>query len=108
MTTHILRITVRGEFDDLTAARREALTDEIEEHDLSRSSFTREGFFVYDSALHAFNLRYELRLDDESVSDIEAEAALLAKMISADRLTKTGIGYKRLRASAMDMASIWT
>lgn len=124
--TKIYRVVVRGQFADLSENARGRLLAEAAEHDIFRSSFTAEGCFTYDTRLVAFNLRYEIRLADAGFdpdvagadlgtgpdggggrADPESQAVELALECSTDWLTAQGIGHKRLRATATDMATMW-
>ena len=100
----IFRATVRGQFDGLDEEQQVALRARAEEHDILKTSFSREGSFVYSPGLTWFNLRYELRSPDEA-TDREVEDQALTQ--AAQRLDRMAIPYKRLRVDLMDMASIW-
>lgn len=100
----IYRAVVRGQFADLTREQAADLRANAAEHHFLKSAFTAAGSLTYDEQLVAFNLRFEMRLpDDVDPSDAEAMALLLAE----ERLDAEAFGYKKLRASATDMASMW-
>jgi hypothetical protein len=100
----IFRATVRGQFDGLDEEQQAALRARADEHDILMSSFSREGTFIYSRALTWFNLRYELRSEDEATDeDVEAQAIEMAER----RMAADGFGYQRLRVDLMDMASVW-
>ena len=100
----IFRATVRGQFDGLDEEQQAALRARADEHDILRSSFSREGTFVYSPALTWFNLRYELRSPDEATDEeVEAEAIGMAER----RMAADGFGCKHVRVDLMDMASVW-
>ena len=100
----IFRATVRGQFDGLDEEQQAALRRRADEHDILMSSFSREGTFIYSPALTWFNLRYELRSEDEAIDEqVQAQALETAEA----RLVADGIGHKRLRVDLMDMASVW-
>lgn len=99
----IFRATVRGQFDGLDEEQQAALRARADEHDILQSSFSREGTYVYSPALTWFNLRYELRSEDEATdAAVEAQAIEMAERRMAD-----GFGVKRVRVDLMDMASVW-
>jgi Family of unknown function (DUF6204) len=101
---HVYRVTVRGQFDQLTDATRAWLIAHLAEHDIFTSKFTEEGTFTYDDRLAFFNLRYEIRVN---ATKGENEAKALA-LLEADRFLATmRIGFVRLRAAAMDMSAMW-
>jgi Family of unknown function (DUF6204) len=96
-------VTVRGHFSELSQEARSYLQKSCEEHDIFKSQFTEEGTFTYDKQLVAFNLRYELRTSGASS---EQQAIDQAVQETEKFLQTMRIGYKRLRASAMDMSSM--
>ncbi len=99
----IYRVTVRGQFSEISQEARSYLQKSSEEHDIFKSQFTEEGTFTYDKQLVAFNLRYELRTSGASS---EQQAIGQAVQETEKFLQTMRIGYKRLRASAMDMSSM--
>ncbi len=106
MTT-IYRVVVRGQFADLDPEHRAVLSIHAAEHDYFHSAFTAAGTFTYDEQLVSFNLRYELRFkaDADDASEHAAEQAGLDRAMAF--LDGEGYGYKRLRSTATDMASMW-
>jgi hypothetical protein len=99
----VFRVTVRGQFADLTEQARSLLVRSQADHDILRSAYTREGTFTYDPALAFFNLRYELRAGGPDA----AELVELEALDEAERFLATmGIGAKRLRADVVDMATM--
>lgn len=113
MSLHILRVTVRGEFADPTDAQRADLLARVDDHDISRCAYTRDGTFTYDPRIVAFSYRFEVRHStDDGVSnvgdgDIGAAACEVALDAAREDLGRRGLAYKRLRASAVDMAEMW-
>ena len=55
------RVTVRGQFRDLSEQSRQFLVRSKAEHDIFVSAYTPEGTFTYDDRIQFFNLRYEIR-----------------------------------------------
>lgn len=98
---NVYRVTVRGHFSDLSSEARAYLQKSADEHDIFKSQFTQEGTFTYDKQLVAFNLRYELR----AAGPASEQRALDQAVGEAEKFLRTmRIGYKRLRAAAMDMS----
>jgi hypothetical protein len=109
MSVRIYRATVRGFFADLAAGTRELLLAEADEHDALRAAFTEDGTFTYEPDLVAFSFRFQLREPDEDVSpDTSRElAADRAIALAVSFLERHGIGHRRLRVQATDMADAW-
>jgi Family of unknown function (DUF6204) len=98
------RVTVRGQFHELSEATVRYLKTTSAEHDLFVSKFTSEGTFSYDDRLDSFNLRFELQAaGPEAEAEVKAQALLEAELF----LNTLKIGFKRLRAAAMDMSAMW-
>lgn len=111
----IYRVTVRGHFKGLTNSAKSYLLTNLGDHDLFRSSFTEEGTFTYDQRLVAFNLRYEVRIDDassvstaESVSAPEEQALGVALLEATSFLQTMRISHGPLRPAVMDMSAMTT
>lgn len=102
--TRTFRVTVRGQFRDLTPKAKAFLERNVDQHDIFLAKFTPEGTFTYDRAIHFFNLRYEMReADTLGASERAVERALFeAEMF----LTTMQIGFVRLRAAPMDMSAM--
>ena len=106
MSVTVHRVVVRGQFADLTEDQRAALLAEVDDHDIFRSSFTEWGTFTYDDRLINFNFRYEVRADSEAEpADDPTEVGMARAQAS---LAEWGLGAKHLRATAADMAAMWT
>jgi hypothetical protein len=106
VTTHIHRVIVRGFFDGLDDSARERLTAELDEHDVLRSAFTAAGSLTYGRDLSAFSFRFEVRTTDDDGD--ATESAMRTGMERAEAsLHQLGLGHKRLRATATDMADMW-
>jgi Family of unknown function (DUF6204) len=104
-TKRTFRVTVRGRFDNLSQQSRSYLAGAVDQHDIFLSSFTKEGTFTYDSKLDFFNFRYELK---EAEPDAEQRAVRYATQETEAFLTTMKIGFRDLRAKAMDMSAMWT
>ena len=101
---HVYRITVRGQFRDLTPANKVSLRAEVDDHDIFASAFTAVGTFTYDFALVAFNLRYEVRIRGEDPSLLAEEQA---RRQAVEFLTERGLSHRLIRVEVMDMAEVW-
>jgi len=103
VNVRVFRVVVRGHFDGLTEDQRRALLAESDDHDYLRSAFTADGTFTYDRRLVAFNLRYEVRVDEEGDDPV----AVGLDHARSD-LASWGLRAKHLRATAVDMADVWS
>lgn len=101
---HVYRITVRGQFRDLTPAKREWLLADVDAHEIFASAFTAVGTFTYDLALVAFNLRYEVRIRGEDPSLLAQEQA---RRQAVEFLTERDLSHRLIRLETMDMADMW-
>jgi hypothetical protein len=102
-TIRVFRVTVRGQFSDLTEQTRAYLARSQTDHDIFRSAYTPEGTFTYDAALAFFNLRYELRASGADAPEL----AELEALDEAERfLTTMGFTSKNLRANVVDMSTM--
>ena len=101
--TRVFRVTVRGQFSELTEQSRAFLARSQPDHDIFLSAYTPEGTFTYDAAIAFFNLRYELRGSGPDAADlVELEA-----LDEAERFLATmGFTSKNLRASVVDMSTM--
>src|SRR3954469_18845078 len=100
-STRVFRVTVRGQFSELTEQSRAFLARSQVDHDIFLSAYTPEGTFTYDPALAFFNLRYELRASGPDA----AELVELEALDEAERFLATmGFGSKKLRASVVDLS----
>ena len=95
------RVTVRGRFGELSDEVLRYLVGAQAEHDIALSAYSVEGTFVYDARIDFFNLRYEVRAAD-------ADAATDTALREADTFLRTlRIPYRGLKASVVDMATMW-
>jgi Family of unknown function (DUF6204) len=100
---HIVRVTVRGRFVDLSEQAREYLSSSLALHDVSNAEFSDEGTLTYDLRLDHFSFRFEIRTASASTDD----RALQRGIIKAEEfLTVMGFGYRSLRVSATDMSRV--
>jgi hypothetical protein len=101
---HILRVTVRGRFSALSGRQREYLVASLDDHHVTKSAFTVEGIFTYDSNIDYFSLRFEIQVEGEHPEDAAAERGLN----QAEAFLRTlGIGHQQLRVTTTDMESMW-
>ncbi len=110
MALHIYRVVVRGHFYDLDPDQRSALLAATEDHTIFKSAFTPDGTFTYEANLVAFNFRYECRIQDDQANGHDPEALAIDESLgrARDSLAGWGIEHRHLRATAADMASMWT
>lgn len=102
----ILRVTVRGWFRDLTDGQRASLLDTAAEHDVvSVGAFTEAGTLTYERSLHTFTFRVQLRADGD---DAEGQVLQRAVATADARVSALGVEHRDVRATAQDMADIWT
>ena len=85
------RITVRGRFENLSAAQRERLRDEQEAHDMFTARFTPEGMFLYTPELIGYQFRYLLSIDEESPEDADLIARLQAEELAEAAILERGM-----------------
>jgi Family of unknown function (DUF6204) len=101
---HIFRVTVRGRFFQLSELQRGRLVAALDDHHITKSAYTGEGTFTYDSNIYSFSLRYEVRTEDDHPEDAAAEIGLN----QAELFLRTlGIGYQHLKVTTTDMQSMW-
>ena len=101
---HIFRVTVRGRFHELSQSQRGRLVETVDDHHVTKSAFTGEGTFTYDSNIDFFSLRFEIRTDRENPDPAAAELG----MSQAEEFLRTlGIGYSHLKVIVTDMRSMW-
>ena len=103
----IFRVVVRGHFHDLTVEQRDALLAAADDHEIFKARYTREGSLTYEPNLVAFSFRYELRVSDDDADQPEHWATETAMEKATAALGAMGIGFRHLRATTTDMASVW-
>lgn len=107
MATHIHRVIVRGFFDGLDDDRCARLRAAQPEHDILRSAFTADGSLTYGPDVSAFSFRVEVRTGDDDAPDHHGAALRTGIARAETALQRLGVGSKRLRATASDMADVW-
>ena len=101
---HIFRVTVRGRFSALSGPQRAFLVEALDDHHVTKSAYTAEGTFTYDSNIYSFSLRFEIRVEGEHPDDLAGELGLQ----QAETFLRTlGIGYQHLKVTTTDMESMW-
>jgi hypothetical protein len=110
MAIRIYRVVVRGHFHGLDEEQRANLRAAAPDHEIFKSAYTRDGTLTYEPNLVAFSFRYEIREADDALSDAEAEHAVIdaAKAKSRASLEAMGVDHRHLRATATNMANVWT
>jgi hypothetical protein len=101
---HIFRVTVRGRFSALSERQRAYLVDALDDHHVTKSAYTTEGTFTYDSNIYPFSLRFEIRVEGEYPDD---RAADLGIKQAEEFLRTLGIGFQHLKVTTTDMESMW-
>ncbi len=105
----VFRVTLRGQFADLSAETRAYLVKNQAEHDLFVSAYTSEGTMSYDERVLFFNLRYEIRGKDEgdAVNDAlhEAEAFLQTMKFTHTPLKVTVVDVSQTWKSPSEVSS---
>jgi len=97
----VFRVTVRGQFTNLSDAARRYLVKAQAEHDLFVSAYTPEGTLSYDKRIMFFNLRYEVHAHSD-------EKALASSLLEAETFLQTmGFTHKPLKATSVDVSQIW-
>jgi hypothetical protein len=97
----VFRVTVRGQFTNLSDEARRYLVKAQAEHDLFLSAYTPEGTLSYDKRIMFFNMRYEVHAESE-------EKALASSLLEAETFLQTmGFAHKELKANAVDVRQIW-
>ncbi len=110
MATRIYRVVVRGHFHGLDEEQRANLRAAAADHEIFKSAYTRDGTLTYEPNLVAFSFRYEMREPDDTLSDAEAESAVIdaAKAKARASLDVMGVEHRHLRATATNMADVWS
>jgi hypothetical protein len=106
MPVRVHRVVVRGQFAELTHDQRAALLAEVDDHRIFLAAYTDRGTFTYEPNLVAFSFRYELRTDDEAEPGPDPVEVGLGR--ARAQLDEWGLGSKHLRATATDMATMWS
>ena len=97
----VFRVTVRGQFINLSDEAHRYLVKAQAEHDLFVSAYTPEGTFSYDERILFFNMRYEVHADSE-------EKAQASSLLEAESFLQTMcFTHKPLKATAVDVSQIW-
>jgi hypothetical protein len=105
----IFRVTVRGWFRDLTDAQRASLLAVADEHDVvSVGAFTEAGTLTYERSLHTFTFRVQLRVTDGAATDPVGLVSEQATALAMSRVALLGVEHRDVRATAQDMADIWS
>lgn len=93
------RITVRGRFENLTAAQRDQLHAEQDEHGMFAARFTPEGTFLYAPELVGYQFRYLLNVEEGSPEDAD-----LAAQLEAEDLAEAGIRERGFEGRIVDIS----
>jgi len=104
----IFRVVVRGHFHGLDDEQRANLRAAAGDHEIFKSSYTADGTLTYEPNLVAFSFRYELRYSGDSPDTADAHVVELALDKARATLDAMGVDYRHLRATATDMATVWS
>ncbi len=108
MAVRIFRVVVRGHFHDLDPRQRSILLAEAPNHEIFRSAYTADGTLTYEPNLVAFSFRYEIRDSDDPPAGAEDRVIEVAMARTRASLEAMGVDHRHLRATATDMASVWS
>ena len=98
------RVTVRGQFRDLSEQSRQFLVRSKADHDIFVSAYTPEGTFTYDDRIQFFNLRYEIRCGGDDPIGL---AAMTGEVEAETFLRTMGFGHSELKVDVVDASAIW-
>lgn len=98
-----MRVTVRGQFRDLSPETRARLVAAQPEHDLLRSGYTPSGVLSYDERIDFFNARFELQLVEGQDED---DATLIALEGTEQLVASQGAACHRLRVDVVDATAM--
>ena len=104
MNSRTIRVTVRGSFDNLSAAQLAELVAEQSDHDFLTTAYTEEGFLAYDlPARPFFTFRFAAQVEDEKeIPQVAAGAEAKAAAWMAAR----GYPVKNLTSQTVDMSTV--
>jgi Family of unknown function (DUF6204) len=108
MSTHVYRVTVRGQFASLSGDQRRILAEHAASHDVTAAAYTPRGTFIYDGTHRAFSLRYEIRVEQDDRTSADGQAITRAMELATSYLEEVQLPHKRLRASAVNMGDVWS
>ena len=100
----VYRVTIRGQFHELSEEARRYLVAAQPEHDVFLSAYTREGTFTYDARIAFFNLRYEVRCDP---ADTDRDPANVGMAEAEAFLGTMKFGHRNLTTDVVDVSAIW-
>ena len=99
MSERSYRATVRGRFGPLPAEQHQSLLAQQEDHTMFASRFIPEGVFLYERELVGFQFKYLLTSLEQSRSDADVEASLVAEHRAETDLRARGLAGKNLEVS---------
>jgi hypothetical protein len=108
MSVHMYRVTVRGQFDRLPEEQSRILASHATSHDVISAAYTPRGTFIYDETHRSFSFRYEIRVEEDDRTSADETAATRALELAGSYLDEVQLPRKRLRASAVNMADVWS
>ena len=102
MPQRTLRITIRGNFRELSDDQRAELRARAAEHDVLRASFTAEGHLAYDVDARPF-FTYRFLNEGETEGDV-ARAVASAEAAASAALERRGLGYQLRSTQVQDLS----
>jgi hypothetical protein len=108
MNVRIYRVTVRGQFEQLSQGQSRILANHAASHDVTAAAYTPQGTFIYDEIHRAFSFRYEIRVEDDDRTLADEAAVAGGLELARSYLDEVQLPHKRLRASAVNMADVWS
>jgi hypothetical protein len=103
-TSRTIRVTVKGSFDQLSAAQQAELVAQQPEHSFLNTEYTEEGYLAYDlPARPFFTFRFLARTQDEQEIPL---LALEAEEKAAAWMARRGYPVKGLTSQTVDMSEV--
>jgi hypothetical protein len=102
MSPRTLRITIRGDFRDLSDAQRAELRDRAAEHDVLQASFIAQGHLAYDVDARPF-FTYRFLREAETDTDV-APAVASAEAAAHAALDQRGLRHQLRSTKVQDLS----
>ena len=100
----IIRVTVRGMFDKLSAEQTAELLAEQDQHSFLNTRYTAEGYLSYDlPGRPGFAFRFADEVDEESQV---ATAETRAELSALEWMSGRGFAVKNVSVQSVDMAEV--
>lgn len=102
------RVTVIGQFRNLSPEVKAQLKAEAEQHDMFNADFTPEGIFLYSSALTRFTVRYLITSDEAAPADADVAATMEAEDAASAMLAERGVTHGELTSTFVCLEDVKT